>query len=239
MAALDGALALKERDHVAVFVGENLELDVARLLDELLHVELAVAEGVGRLGDAAWKRLGSSSAVRTMRMPRPPPPALALRMTGIADLRGPFLRFFNGGDDAVGAGQNGHLGLLHRLARLFFFAHEAGNFRRRSDELDIGGAADFSEVGVLTQQAVAGMNRVDVGDFSGGDDGGHIQIAVGGTRRPDADGLVGKANVERVAVGFAVDGDGANAEFPAGVQNAQRNFAAIGNQDLTETCMTL
>ncbi len=82
MAALDGALALEERGHVAVLVGQHLELDVARLLDELLHVELAVAEGVGGLGGAAWKRLGSSSAVRTMRMPRPPPPALALRMTG-------------------------------------------------------------------------------------------------------------------------------------------------------------
>ena len=30
MAALDGALALKERGHVAVLVGEHLELDVAR-----------------------------------------------------------------------------------------------------------------------------------------------------------------------------------------------------------------
>ena len=78
------------------------------------------------------------------------------------------------------------------------------------------------------------MNRVDVGDFGGGDDGGNVEIAVGGARRADADGLVGKADVERVAVGLAVDGDGADAEFPAGVQNAQRDFAAIGNQDLTE-----
>ncbi len=61
------------------------------------------------------------------------------------------------------------------------------------------------------------MDGVDVGDFSGGDDGGDVEIAVGGARRADADGLVGKADVERVAVGFAVDGDGANAEFPAGV----------------------
>ncbi len=34
MAALDGTLALKERRDVAVFVSQNLELDVARLLDE-------------------------------------------------------------------------------------------------------------------------------------------------------------------------------------------------------------
>ena len=80
--ALDGALALAEGEDVAVLVGEDLELDVARALDELFHVEVAVAEGAAASLEACWKRSGSSSAVRTMRMPRPPPPATALRMTG-------------------------------------------------------------------------------------------------------------------------------------------------------------
>ena len=78
------------------------------------------------------------------------------------------------------------------------------------------------------------MDRIHVGDFGRGDDRGHVEIAVRGARRADADGLVGKADVERVAVGLAVDGDGANAEFPAGVEDAQRDFAAIGNQNLTK-----
>src|SRR5689334_10028429 len=38
MPALDTALALAERDDVAMLIGEDLELDVARALDELLHV---------------------------------------------------------------------------------------------------------------------------------------------------------------------------------------------------------
>ena len=78
------------------------------------------------------------------------------------------------------------------------------------------------------------MDGVDVGDFGGGDDGGHVEIAVGGARRADADGLVGEADVERVAVGLAVDGDGANAELTARVEDAQRDFTAIGDQDLTK-----
>ena len=44
MAALDAAFALAQAHHVAVLVGQHLELDVARALDELLHVEIAVAE---------------------------------------------------------------------------------------------------------------------------------------------------------------------------------------------------
>ena len=41
---LDRALAFSQADHIAVLVGQNLELDVARVLDVLLHVEIAVAE---------------------------------------------------------------------------------------------------------------------------------------------------------------------------------------------------
>ena len=50
MAALDGALALSEADDVAVLVGQHLEFDVARVLDVLLHVEVAIAEGFGGFG---------------------------------------------------------------------------------------------------------------------------------------------------------------------------------------------
>ena len=57
MAALNGALALKERGHVAMLVGQHLELDVPRLLNELLHVQFAVAKGVGRLGVCRMKQI--------------------------------------------------------------------------------------------------------------------------------------------------------------------------------------
>ncbi len=45
MAALDGALALAQVDHVAVAVAEDLDFDVARALDQLLDVDFGVAEG--------------------------------------------------------------------------------------------------------------------------------------------------------------------------------------------------
>src|ERR1700688_1351321 len=50
MAALDAAFALAEADDVAVLIGQYLEFDVARPLDELLHVEIAVAKGGSGLG---------------------------------------------------------------------------------------------------------------------------------------------------------------------------------------------
>ena len=44
MAALDRAFALEQMHRMAVTVGENLDLDMARTVDELLDVEPAVAE---------------------------------------------------------------------------------------------------------------------------------------------------------------------------------------------------
>ena len=42
------------------------------------------------------------------------------------------------------------------------------------------------------QEAVAGMDRLDVGDLGGGDDARDVEVALGGRRPADADRLVGE-----------------------------------------------
>ena len=135
---------------------------------------------------------------------------------------------------AFGTGQDRHLRLLHRLAGFFLLAHEPHGFGSGSDELDVRSAANLGEVRVLTQQAVAGMNGIDIGDFRSRDDGGHIQIALRRSRRPDADGFVGKADVERVAVRLAVDGNRADPQFLAGADDAKCDFAAVGDEQFSK-----
>ena len=83
VAALDRALALPEVDHVAVGVGEHLDLDVPRLLHVALQEDGGVAEGALRPSIGRPPGLLSSSAAsRATRMPMPPPPAEALMSTG-------------------------------------------------------------------------------------------------------------------------------------------------------------
>ncbi len=53
VAALHRAVALAEMDRVALAVGEHLDFDVARVLEELLHVDLIVAERGLRFGLAS------------------------------------------------------------------------------------------------------------------------------------------------------------------------------------------
>ena len=63
MAALDRAVALAEVDARAVAIEQDLDLDVARAVDEALEDEPVVAEGGGRLapgrGDRVGERLGA------------------------------------------------------------------------------------------------------------------------------------------------------------------------------------
>ena len=78
------------------------------------------------------------------------------------------------------------------------------------------------------------MDRLRVGDFGRGDDRRDVEIALRRRRRPDAHRLVGEPHVLGLAIGFGMDDDGLDAELAAGALDAQRDLAAIGDQDLVE-----
>jgi hypothetical protein len=120
-----------------MLIGQHLKLDVPRMLDILLHVEIAVAEGARRLDCAALNKPGSSSSLRTMRMPRPPPPAEAFMITGKPTCRA-HSRLRPRWQEFHPTRQNRHARPFHG-AGFFFFAHQPRHFRRRPDELDTAG----------------------------------------------------------------------------------------------------
>ena len=84
------------------------------------------------------------------------------------------------------------------------------------------------------EEAVAGVDRVGVDDLGGRDDVGDVEIGFGRRRRADADGLVGEADVHRVGVGGRMDRDGLDAHLVAGAVDAQRDLAAVGDQQLLD-----
>ena len=75
------------------------------------------------------------------------------------------------------------------------------------------------------------MNGVHVGDFRRADHRWNIEIALGQLRRANADGFVGKTDVQRIAVRFAVNSHGADAQFFAGTDHPQGYLSAIRDQD--------
>ena len=60
------------------------------------------------------------------------------------------------------------------------------------------------------------------------------EIALARGRGADRVRFVGQADVQRGAVGVAIDGDGNNAHLAAGSRDPDGDFAAIGDEDLLE-----
>ena len=71
------------------------------------------------------------------------------------------------------------------------------------------------------EEPITGVDGHRVGHLRRADDGGDLQVAVPRGRRAYADGLVGEEDVLEVVVRGGVHGDGLDAEFAAGAQDAQ------------------
>src|SRR5512143_1808606 len=232
VAALHRAVALAQMDSVAVLVGEDLDLDMARRLQELLHVDHGVAKGGARFG------LGHGHGIQQRSLGVDHAHAAAAAAAGrldddrITDARRDFddlLGVIRQG--AVGAGHAWDLGFDHRLLGGDLVAHQADVVGTRADEGEAGRFHALGKVGVFRQEAVTGVDRLGVSDLGGGDDRRHVQVALRRRCRPDAYRFVGQFHVLGVAVGFGIHGDRLDAPFAAGALDTQRNFSAVGDED--------
>jgi hypothetical protein len=75
------------------------------------------------------------------------------------------------------------------------------------------------------------MDRVASRALGDRDDPRGVQVALAGRGRADRVCGVGGADMERVAVDVAVDRDRTDAELMAGADDAERDLAAIGDED--------
>ena len=155
-------------------------------------------------------------------------------MTGKPIVCGDVARFFERAHRTVAAGQDRNAGFLRGVARDGFVAHQADRLRRRSDERQPALAGDLGEVGVLGEEAVAGMDGVGAGDLGGGDDRGDVEVTLARRGRTDADVIIGVADMQRVAVGLGMDGHGLQAHLLARQDDAQRDLAAVGDEDFRD-----
>src|SRR5208282_5932036 len=169
-----------------------------------------------------------------MRMPRPPPPAVALRMTGK-----PICRDHSraSSSEATTPSEPGRIG-----TPCCFMAARAFSFSPISRMTSGVGPMNLmwqvsqtsAKLAFFRKQAVTGMDGVHIGDFGGADHRGNVEITQRQLRRANANRLIGKAHMQRIAVRFTVDCDGADAELLACANDAQRNLAAIRYQNLLE-----
>ena len=58
-----------------------------------------------------------------------------------------------------------------------------------------------------------------------------VEVALPSGRRTEAHGGVGEAHMRRIKVRVAEDRDTADAQAPQGAENADRDLAAVGDED--------
>src|ERR1700733_590659 len=98
-----------------MLVGQNLEFDVARALNEFLHIKVAVAESVGGFGLGGLKELRQLGSGTDDAHTPSTAAGRSLEDDGETNARGPLRRLFVGLENALRTRKNGHLRLLHGL----------------------------------------------------------------------------------------------------------------------------
>ena len=214
VAALDRAVALAQRDHGAVQVGEQLDLDVPWPLDVPLAEDGAVAER--RFG------LPLRRCERLLELVRPADDAhaaAAAARRGLDEEREPELVRLAARDD-------GDACLDRDSLRGQLVAALPERVRRRADPDQSRGVDRLGEIGVLGEEAVAGMDRFRARLLRGPD------VLLGVEVARDLHGLVGRAGVQRAAVVGRGDRDRPDPELAAGAEDAQGDLAAVRHQKL-------
>ena len=235
MRTLQRAVALAEVNDAALAVAEHLDLDMPRPVEVTFEINLTSSEKRHRLVLRERQHAAQLGAVVGDLHAAAAAARRRLDQYRIADRVG-------GGFGRVeiahrALGEPGTVGMPSRDRRRLgrdLVAHQADMVGCRADKgkpvlFDGGG-----EIGVLGEKPEPGMDRVGAGDLRGGQDRGDVQIAVARGRWADAHALVGEPHIHRARVGGRVHRDRLDPHFAAGAVNAQRDLAAIGDQNLLE-----
>ena len=157
--ALDRAFALAEMDEVAVGVAQDLDLDMARLLDVFLEEDPVVAEGGARLVLRRAQALADLGVARRDAHALPAPAGRGLDHHRIADAARELDRRLGIDDGLVVTRHRLDPGGKGQALRFDLVAHRGDRGLGRADELDLRQLERLREGRVLREKAVAGVDR--------------------------------------------------------------------------------
>jgi hypothetical protein len=234
VAALDRAFAFAEIDHITMLVAEHLDLDMTRVFDEFLDENPVVPKRCFGFG------LGKSEPFGDLFGRIGDPHSLAAAAGGsldhhrVADRVGNLYGMFAVLDHAEKARHGRNVGLRGRLLGFNLVAHRGNRVRIGTDEDDASFCERTRKSLALGQKSVAGMHGLRASFAAGLDDLVDHEIAVGGSRRSDCDGLIGHFDVEGVAISLGIDGNRFYPHSASGLDYTASDLAAICNQNTFE-----
>ena len=200
MTSLNGTVTFTQVDHVAMFIGQNLNFNMARLLAIFLDIHFRISEpGLG-LGPRGCKGIRQRSLGMDYFHAAAAATGGGLDDHRKSDLLGNLDRLFNRMHTFLGAGQNRNALLDNRLAGADLVAHDPHALGGWPDKGDAALFTHFGKIGILGEKSVSGMNRFGIGQLRSTDDGVDVEIALGAWRRSDTDTFVGHLDMQRIHV---------------------------------------
>ena len=230
---LQGTVPVAQMDGMAGAIRQDLHFHVTGFLQELFHVNGGVTEGI--LGFRAGQGDGIEQVLGVFHHAHA---TAAAAGSGLDDHRvADLLGHGQGGiavvtQGAIGAGHGGNTGFLHGFNGSDLVAHQTDGLRLGADKGEAGAFHAFGKIRIFGEETVTRVNGVGVGDFRRTDDRRDVQVGLGGRGRADADRFVGQPYVHQIPVSLGINRHGANAQLLAGTQDAQGDFAAVGNDNL-------
>ena len=232
VAPLHRAVTLVQMHDGAVRIAEHLHLDVTRVAHELLDIHLVVAECGQRLTSRDGQQRFQVALVLEHAHPAPAAAPARLQHQRIADF---FSQRLAGGEivrQRRGRGHHRHAGGDRRVARGHLVAERAHHVGRRADPADARIDHGLREFGVLGQEAVAGVDRIDIGLPCDAQD--VVDVEIRGERLlafADQIALVRLEAMQRQAVFLRIDRHRADVQLGGGTHHANRDFRAVRDQD--------
>ena len=213
-----------------MLVGQNLRLDMARPVEEAFEETFAAAEGGFCLAHGRFVEIG-----HLLHLPGDLQAAAAAAMGCLdrhrqAVLFGKGDNFGCGFDRAVATGNQRGADAGGDPPRLQLVAEGLDDMRIRADPDQAAIENGTGKFGPLGQETITRMHGIGAGTLGDADQLFDVEI---GFRRPAAGkpiGLVGQLDEQRVYVGIGIDCNRANAVVAAGADDADGDFATIGNQ---------
>ena len=231
-AALQRAVAGARDDDVAVLVGDDLRLDVARLVQVALDEALAAAECGDGLAGGRVEQLGdlldgagdlhAAAAAAERGLDRD---GHAVLLGERDDLVGVLDRF-------RGAGHQRRLGPRSDVARGDLVAEVADRLRAGADPDQPGVDDRLREIGVLGKESVARVDRVGAGLRGRVEQLAEVQVGLGRRLAAERERLVGEPDVRRVGVGFGVHRHAGQPGVLGCPDHPDGDLPAIGDQHL-------
>ena len=235
VAALDGAVTVEEVDHIAVVVRQDLDLHVLRALQVFLDEDLVVAEGLLGLVDGLLELLGHLLLAVDDAHPAAAAAVGGLQHYGVTHLAGHFYGLLGGLHGVVHAGDDGHLRGDGDLLGGDLVAHGVHALHGGADEDQTVLLALLHQDRVLCQEAIPGVNGVNVVVLGDLDDGGDVQIGIDGALLGvEGIGLVCQGTEHGVLVFLGVDGHGGDSQLIQGTEHPDGDLSTVCHQNSLE-----